>query len=65
MQGQPGRDTEGLPMSIIGTLDMLWEDNERLRARVESQRQVIDDLRMELENACRRIVELERGGDGA
>ena len=43
------------------------EENEALRARVESQKLVIADLRQELENACRRIVELERGrgGDGA
>lgn len=53
-------------MSLTGTLDMLWADNERLRARVESQQRVIEDLRRELELACRRIVELERGeGDGA
>ena len=46
---------------------MAWEESELLRARVESQRQVIEDLRREIELACRRIVELERGAedDGA
>ena len=45
---------------------LLTSENGSLRARVESQRQVIEDLRRELELACRRIVELERGeGDGA
>jgi hypothetical protein len=42
---------------------LLGSENDALRNRVESQVLVIADLRHEVELACRRIVELERGED--
>ena len=47
-------------------IELLEAENTGLLVRVSCQERVIADLRRELELACRRIVELERGeGDGA